>query len=202
MKKNKFPIPENVLELLFGLGAAVVIIGALLKITHSEFIFSGNTWLTAGLITEAIIFSITGLRGFITFRDSSPVVSDDDVTDLSGVAQEAQALKLAYQNATSQLEALGTNLTNAVSATGTLEVPTDLPENMSSLNSNVAQTNQALAELADAYNATKEAVATEPKAHGQVVENMDALQSELASLKQIINELNTKYADILGAMKN
>ena len=202
MKKNKFPIPENVLELLFGLGAAVVIIGALLKITHSEFIFSGNTWLSAGLITEAIIFSITGLRGFITFRDSSPVVSDDDVTDLSGVAQEAQALKLAYQNATSQLEALGTNLTNAVSATGTLEVPTDLPENMSSLNSNVAQTNQALAELADAYNATKEAVATEPKAHGQVVENMDALQSELASLKQIINELNTKYADILGAMKN
>ena len=202
MKKNKFPIPENVLELLFGLGAAVVIIGALLKITHSEFIFSGNTWLTAGLITEAIIFSITGLRGFIILRDSSPVVSDDDVTDLSGVAQEAQALKLAYQNATSQLEALGTNLTNAVSATGTLEVPTDLPENMSSLNSNVAQTNQALAELADAYNATKEAVATEPKAHGQVVENMDALQSELASLKQIINELNTKYADILGAMKN
>ncbi|CAI8318108.1 MAG: Uncharacterised protein [Flavobacteriales bacterium] len=202
MKKNKFPIPENVLELLFGLGAAVVIIGALLKITHSEFIFSGNTWLSAGLITEAIIFSITGLRGFITLRDSSPVVSDDDVTDLSGVAQEAQALKLAYQNATSQLEALGTNLTNAVSATGTLEVPTDLPENMSSLNSNVAQTNQALAELADAYNATKEAVATEPKAHGQVVENMDALQSELASLKQIINELNTKYADILGAMKN
>ena len=202
MKKNKFPIPENVLELLFGLGAAVVIIGALLKITHSEFIFSGNTWLSAGLITEAIIFSITGLRGFITLRGSSPVVSDDDVTDLSGVAQEAQALKLAYQNATSQLEALGTNLTNAVSATGTLEVPTDLPENMSSLNSNVAQTNQALAELADAYNATKEAVATEPKAHGQVVENMDALQSELASLKQIINELNTKYADILGAMKN
>jgi enamine deaminase RidA (YjgF/YER057c/UK114 family) len=202
MKKNKFPIPENVLELLFGLGAAVVIIGALLKITHSEFIFSGNTWLSAGLITEAIIFSITGLRGFITLRDSSPVVSDDDVTDLSGVAQEAQALKLAYQNATSQLEALGTNLTNAVSATGTLEVPTDLPENMSSFNSNVAQTNQALAELAAAYNATKEAVATEPIAHGQVVENMDALQSELASLKQIINELNTKYADILGAMKN
>ena len=85
MKKNKFPIPENVLELLFGLGAAVVIIGALLKITHSEFIFSGNTWLTAGLITEAIIFSITGFRGFITLRDSSPVVSDDDVTDLSGL---------------------------------------------------------------------------------------------------------------------
>lgn len=202
MKKNKFPIPENVLELLFGLGAAVVIIGALLKITHSEFIFSGNTWLSAGLITEAIIFSITGLRGFITLRDSSPVVSDDDVTDLSGVAQEAQALKLAYQNATSQLEALGTNLTNAVSATGTLEVPTDLPENMSSLNSNVAQTNQALEQLSAAYNATTAAVATEPKAHSEVVANMNALHAELATMKNTIADLNAKYTDILGAMKN
>ena len=202
MKKNKFPIPENILELMFGAGASVVIIGALLKITHSEFIFSGNTWLTAGLVTEAVIFLIAGFRGFVTLRESSPSVSDEDVTDLSGVAQEAQALKLAYQNATSQLEALGTNLTNAVSATGSLEVPADLPENMSNLNVNVAQTNEALAQLSKAYSVTKDAVATEPSAHAQVVDNMNALQAELATLKQTIADLNAKYADILGAMKN
>jgi len=202
MKKNKFPIPENVLELLFGLGAAVVIIGALLKITHSEFIFSGNAWLTVGLVTEAVIFSITGLRGYFTLRESSPTVSDEDVTDLSSVAQEAQALKLAYQNATSQLEALGTNLTSAVTATGSLDIPSDLPENMSNLNVNVSQTNEALAQLSQAYAATKDAVATEPSAHAQVVEDMNALQSELTTLKQTIADLNAKYSDILGAMKN
>ncbi len=202
MKKNKFPIPENILELMFGAGASVVIIGALLKITHSEFIFSGNTWLTAGLVTEAVIFLIAGFRGFVTLRESSPSVSDEDVTDLSGVAQEAQALKLAYQNATSQLEALGTNLTNAVSATGSLEVPADLPENMSNLNVNVAQTNEALAQLSNAYSVTKDALATELSAHAQVVDNMNALQAELATLKQTIADLNAKYADILGAMKN
>ena len=48
-KKNKFPIPENVLELMFGAGASVVIIGALLKISHNRSIFTDNTWLTAGL---------------------------------------------------------------------------------------------------------------------------------------------------------
>ena len=202
MKKNKFPIPENVLELLFGLGAAIVIIGALLKITHNEFIFSGNTWLTVGLITEAIIFSITGFRGFIMLRDDSSVISDEDVTNLSGVAEEALALKSAYQNATSQLEALGTNLTSAVTATGSLEVPADLPENMSNLNANVSQTNEALAQLSKAYSATKDAVATEPLAHSQVVDNMNALQSELTMLKQTIADLNAKYVDILGAMKN
>lgn len=202
MKKNKFPIPENVLELMFGAGAAVVIIGALLKITHSEFLFSGNTWLTAGLVTEAIIFLITGLRGFITLRESSPSVSDEEVTDLSGVAQEAQALKAAYKNATSQLETLGANLSTAVSATGGLEVPSELPENMSSLNANVAQTNLALEQLSQAYSATKDAVATEPSAHAQVVDNMTALHAELSSLKQTVSDLNAKYADILGAMKN
>lgn len=202
MKKNKFPIPENVLELLFGLGAAVVIIGALLKITHSEFVFSGNTWLTVGLITEAVIFSITGFRGFIMLGDNSSVTSDEDVTNLSEVAQEALALKSAYQNATAQLEALGTNLTNAVSATGSFEVPSDLPENMSNLNTNVSQTSQALEQLSAAYSATKDAVATEPSAHTQVVEDMNALQSELTTLKQTIADLNAKYADILGAMKN
>ncbi len=202
MKKNKFPIPENVLELLFGLGAAVVIIGALLKITHSEFVFSGNTWLTVGLITEAVIFTITGLRGFVLLRDTSPKTSDEDVADLAGIAAEAQALKSAYKNATSQLETLGANLSSAVSATGSLEVPADLPQNMSSLNDNVAQTNAALSDLSKAYSATKDAVATEPAAHEKVVDNMNDLQAELSTLKSTIADLNAKYADILGAMKN
>ena len=202
MKKNKFPIPENVLELLFGLGAAVVIIGALLKITHSEFVFSGNTWLTVGLITEAVIFTITGLRGFVLLRDTSPKTSDEAITDLSGIAAEAQALKSAYKNATTQLETLGAGLSTAVSATSSLEVPADLLENMSSLSNNVAHTNAALSQLSQAYSATKDAVATEPSAHEQVVDNMNALQTELATLKSTIADLNAKYADILGAMKN
>lgn len=202
MKKNKFPIPENVLELLFGLGAAVVIIGALLKITHSEFVFSGNTWLTVGLITEALIFTITGLRGFVLLRDTSPKTSDEAITDLSGIAAEAQALKSAYKNATTQLETLGAGLSTAVSATSSLEVPADLLENMSSLSNNVAHTNAALSQLSQAYSATKDAVATEPSAHEQVVDNMNGLQTELATLKSTIADLNAKYADILGAMKN
>ena len=202
-KNNKFPIPENILELMFGVGASIVIIGALMKVTHfnSDFI-SGNTMLTIGLITEAVIFLIAGFRGYITLRESAPVSESDDATDLTDISVEANALKAAYQKATSQLETLGDNLTNAVSATGSLEVPADLPQNMTSLNSNVAQTSEALEQLSKAYSETKDAVATEPKAHGAVVDNMNDLHVELASLKQTISDLNAKYAEILGAMKN
>lgn len=203
MKNNKFPIPENVLELLFGTGASIVIIGALMKITHfnSDFI-SGNTMLTIGLITEAIIFLIAGFRGYITLREPATSLNSDDPTDLTDISLEVNALKAAYQKATSQLETLGDNLTSAVNITGLLEVPADLPENISSLNSNVTKTSEALELLSEAYSDTKAAVANEPKAHDEVVENMNALHVELASLKQTISGLNAKYADILGAMKN
>lgn len=201
MKKNKFFIPENVLELLFGAGASIVIIGALLKITHKPFIFEGNTWLTAGLVTEAVIFLIAGLRGYYLASETSPSNSED-ATDLSDISKEANALKTAYQKATAQLENLGINITSAVNATGALEVPADFPQNISSLNSNVAQTNQALEQLSAAYSATTDAVVTEPKAHIEVVDNMNALHAELATMKNTIADLNAKYADILGAMKN
>ena len=103
--KKKFFIQEKYLELVFGLGASVVIIGALLKITHKDFIFSGNTWLTAGLITEAVIFMIAGLRGYV-------VTSDDDEGEvtpesaISDVSKEVDALKEAFTGATKQIQNL------------------------------------------------------------------------------------------------
>ena len=44
----------------YGMGAAVVIIGALMKITHfSAGFLTGNLMLTIGLVTEAIIFALS-----------------------------------------------------------------------------------------------------------------------------------------------
>ena len=44
----------------YGMGAAVVIIGALMKITHFQAGFlTGNLMLTIGLVTEAIIFALS-----------------------------------------------------------------------------------------------------------------------------------------------
>lgn len=45
-------------NMLYGLGAAIVIIGAWMKITHNEFPWlTANTMLTIGLLTEAVIFA-------------------------------------------------------------------------------------------------------------------------------------------------
>jgi gliding motility-associated protein GldL len=54
-KTKSFKTLKN---LLFGVGAAVVIVGAWAKILHLSF---ANFMLTVGLLTEAVIFTISGL---------------------------------------------------------------------------------------------------------------------------------------------
>ena len=47
---------KKAMNMVYGLGAAVVIIGALFKIMHWPF---GNTMLIIGLITEALVFALS-----------------------------------------------------------------------------------------------------------------------------------------------
>ena len=54
---------KKFMNMAYGLGAAIVIIGALFKITHFELgPLNGNVMLTLGLVTEAIIFAISAFE--------------------------------------------------------------------------------------------------------------------------------------------
>ena len=54
---------KKFMNLAYGLGAAIVIIGALFKIIHLEFgPLTGNVMLTIGLVTEAIIFALSAFE--------------------------------------------------------------------------------------------------------------------------------------------
>ena len=131
IKRRKF-LPENVIELLFGVGASIVIIGALLKITHSDFIFTGNDWLTVGLVVEAIIFSISGIQGYMT--------GDSSVEDagLQTIEAETQSLQQAVDQTVSGLSSLNKNLSAATAATESFNVPKDINENLNSYNDNLS----------------------------------------------------------------
>ena len=53
-------IPKKFMNMAYGLGAAVVIIGALMKIIHKDLgPLTGNDLLTIGLVTEALIFALS-----------------------------------------------------------------------------------------------------------------------------------------------
>lgn len=63
MKKSKTLLSKKQMNFAYGMGAAVVIIGALFKITHIELgPLTGNFMLTVGLLVEAAIFALSAFE--------------------------------------------------------------------------------------------------------------------------------------------
>ena len=193
--KKKF-LPENVIELMFGIGASVVIVGALLKITHQEFGFiNGDNMLTVGLVTEAIIFGIAGIQGYMT--------GDSSVEDkgLQTIEAETQNLQSAVDQTVAGLSALNSNLTNAAKATSAIVVPSDINENMSSYSSNLASAASKVKTINELYDSLSSNLSEINSSAGSM--NIpEGLGEELTEMKKTINELNAKYAAMLEGMKN
>ena len=197
--KKKFFIPEKYLELFFGLGASVVIVGALLKITHKDFIFTGNTWLTAGLITEAVIFMIAGLRGYTITTDDV----DDDVTPevaISDVSKEVDALKEAFTGATKQIQNLTGSLQSATIAAATIKIPENFQVNVDELNNRLASASVSVSQVQDVYNSIEKSLDGQPEAHRDVVSASDKLVVQLEEMNSLVKQLNEKYSAIAKAM--
>ena len=199
--KKKFFIPEKYLELVFGLGASVVIIGALLKITHKDFIFSGNTWLTAGLITEAVIFMIAGLRGYaVTTDDDGGEVTPESA--ISDVSKEVDALKEAFTGATKQIQNLTGSLQSATIAAATIQIPENFQVNVDELNNRLASASVSVSQVQDVYNNIEKSLDGQPQAHRDVVSASDKLVVQLEEMNSLVKQLNEKYAAISKAMGN
>lgn len=199
--KKKFFIPEKYLELVFGLGASVVIIGALLKITHKDFIFSGNTWLTAGLITEAVIFMIAGLRGYAVTTDDYEGELTPEAA-ISDVSKEVDALKEAFTGATKQIQNLTGSLQSATIAAATIKIPENFQVNVDELNNRLASASVSVSHVQDVYNNIEKSLNGQPQAHRDVVSASDKLVVQLEEMNSLVKQLNEKYSAIAKAMGN
>ena len=199
--KKKFFIQEKYLELVFGLGASVVIIGSLLKITHKNFVFSGNTWLTAGLITETVIFMIAGLRGYaVTGDDDSGDVTPEAA--ISDVSKEVDALKEAFVGATKQIQNLTGSLQSATIAAATIKIPENFQVNVDELNNRLASASVSVSQVQDVYNNIEKSLDGQPEAHRDVVSASDKLVVQLEEMNSLVKQLNEKYSAIAKAMGN
>jgi len=194
MKSNKKFLPENVIELMFGVGASVVIIGALLKITHADLgPITGNLMLSVGLVTEAIIFAIAGIQGYLT--------GDSSVEDkgLQTIEAETQNLQSAVDQTVSGLTALNNNLSMAAKATSALAVPDDISKNMTNYSSNLSDASSKLSDINKLYDSLNTTL-SEVNASTQSMNIPEGLGEELTKMKSTINELNAKYAAMLEGM--
>ena len=151
MKKQL--LPDNIFELLFGVGAGVVIIGALLKIINGSLIFSANTWLIVGLSVEAGIFVLSGIQGFLLGKKDE----EDDV--VSTIAVETAALQKAVDGTVRGLSELNSNISDAAKATASIKVPTDMKKNTDDFNKGLSSASSNIQEVAKVLYNLKETVA-------------------------------------------
>jgi hypothetical protein len=193
-KSKKF-LPDNVIELLFGLGASVVIIGALMKITHSnpEWFISSNSMLSIGLIAEAIIFAIAGIQGYM--------VGDSSVEDkgLQTIEAETQSLQQAVDQTVSGLSSLNKNLSAATLATDSFNVPKDINDNLNNYNDNLSSAASKLSSINEMYDSLNKSLA-EVNSSTSSMNIPNGLGEELTKMKATINELNSKYSSMLEGM--
>ena len=187
MKKQL--LPDNVFELLFGVGAGVVIIGALLKIINGSLIFSANTWLIVGLSVEAGIFVLSGIQGFLLGKKEE----EDDVVSKIGV--ETAALQKAVDGTVRGLSELNSNISNASKATASIKVPTDMEKNAQDFNQGLSSASLNIKEVAKVLHNLKETVAA-----FETVNMPEGLGDEFQKMKNTVKELNAKYEAMLGAM--
>jgi prefoldin subunit 5 len=194
-KKKKF-LPDNIIELMFGLGASIVIIGALLKITHADLIpgyVTGNTMLTIGLIVEAVIFAISGIQGYM--------VGDSSIEDkgLQTIEAETQSLQQAVDQTVSGLSSLNKNLTAATAATESFNVPKDINENLNSYNDNLSSAAAKLTNINELYDSLNKTL-SKVNSSTSSMNIPEDLGEELNKMKSTINELNAKYSSMLEGM--
>ena len=187
MKKQL--LPDNVFELLFGVGAGVVIIGALLKIINGSLIFSANTWLIVGLSVEAGIFVLSGIQGFLIGKKEE----DDDVVSTIGV--ETAALQKAVDGTVKGLFELNSNILNASKATASIKVPSDMEKNTDDFNKGLSSASTNIQDVAEVLNNLKETVGA-----FENVNMPEGLGDEFEKMKNTVKELNAKYEAMLGAM--
>jgi len=197
IKHKRFFIPDNILELLFGVGASIVIIGALLKITHGDFILSGNAWLTIGLVTEAIIFAISGLKGYMTI-DPDGFESGDDIETLE---VETHELAKAVATSISKIKKLNEDLGAASKSIGALHIPSDMNSHMSDYNANIHAGAVKLDEINKLYESLSSHL-VEVNSSTSEMHVPDGLNEELAKMKNKVASLNAKYKGMINAMNN
>ena len=200
--KKKFPIKDKYIELLFGGGASIVIVGALLKITHKDLIpgiITGNDMLSIGLITEAVIFLIAGIKGYMTTTDSVDLEStpEDAISDIS---KEVDALKKAFTGATTRIENLTQSLDAATISTSTLKIPENFQSNVDDLNNRLASASISVSQVQDVYNNIEKSLEGQPQAHRDVISTSDKLVVQLEEMNNLVKKLNERYAAIAKAM--
>ena len=204
---------KKIMNMVYGLGAAVVILGALFKIMHWPF---GNEMLIAGLIVEALVFAISAFEPVDNDLDWAkvyPELADEQspskgqsnkptVEDEQGLLSKKLDDMLKEAKIDSKLmESLGESIKNFEGAARNIQPTADSMESQRKYSEELTLAATHMESLNNLYKVQVESASRQAEANQAVADNAGRLKEQMESLTANLNSLNGVYGGMLTAMR-
>ena len=204
---------KKLMNLAYGLGASIVIIGALFKIIHFEIGFlTGNVMLAIGLITEAIIFAISAFEPVDNDLDWSLVYPElaggESTSNKKQNKEEAQGLlsqKLDDLLKEAKIDgeliaSLGDSIRNFEGAAKNILPGASSMEATKKYGEELSLAATQMESLNSLYKVQLESINRQSAINEEAVENATKLKEQMQSLASNLSSLNGVYGGMLSAM--
>ncbi len=197
---------KKIFNMAYGIGAAIVIIGALAKLQHWAF---GGILLTVGMIVEAIVFFISAFEPVEEEIDWSRLYPESGKGGLT-TKDEAQTMlsqKLDEMLREANLDAtliknLTNNLQNFKGATASIQPVVDSIASSNKYSEQITMAATQLESLNTVYKAQMSEASKQAQLNKEVSDNVLKLNQQMASLTANLESLNAVYGGMLSAMSN
>jgi gliding motility-associated protein GldL len=201
----------------YGMGAAVVIVGALFKIAHFELgPLTGTVMLTIGLLTEAAIFALSAFETPPTELDWSLVypelaggeakarkVKTESSEDTQGLLSQKLDNMLKEAKIDGELMAsLGNSIKNFEGAAKAISPTVDSVASTKKYAEEMTKAATQLETLNGLYQVQLQSAEKNAQINNEVAENNLKLKDQMQSLTSNLSSLNNVYGGMLSAMSN
>ena len=196
---------KKIFNMAYGIGAAIVIVGALFKIQHWPY---GSLILTIGMVVEAIVFFISAFDAVeedLDWTKVYPELGDADGEGLGVNGMLSQKLDNLLQEAQVDTE-LMTNLGNSIKSFHTaaegLSVASESISSTVKYNEQVELAATQMESLNGLYQVQMENSNKQAELNNSMIENSELLKEQMESLASNLSSLNGVYGGMLSAMSS
>ena len=203
---------KKLMNMVYGLGASVVILGALFKIMHWP---AGNLMLIIGLIVEAIVFAVSAfepvddevdwslvypeLAGGEAVSRGGAIVAKDEETQGMLSKKLDDILREAKIDA-SLMSSLGESIRNFEGAAKNITPTVDAMASQKKYSEEMSLAANQLESLNSIYKVQVESAARQSEINEAVTENAGRLNEQMDALAANLSSLNGVYGGMLSAM--
>ncbi len=201
----------TVTNMIYGLGAAIVIVGALFKIQHWPY---GSEILTLGMIVEALVFTYSAFErqaGELDWSLVYPELSGGASTTKKGQKEEPKdaegLLSKKLDNLLKEakidgelMQSLGTSIKNFEGAAKGISPTVDSIAATKKYGEEMSLAAAQMESLNSLYKVQMESANRQATINEEAVENATKLKEQMQSLASNLSSLNGVYGGMLSAM--